>query len=312
MTGLYKIKTVAERSGFSANLLRAWERRYDFLEPDRQPSGHRLYSEKDLRVLRSVKELLDRGYSVGEAAAMGRDALLTMSMPKPAAQASSMSSDQETVAPSEDGRVAQLLEAAKAFEVEESRRLIHELVERCESRAALRKRVSDVSTLVGELWARGELSVAVEHFISGLWKEELRAELARMPEPPAQAETVVLAGFPDEFHELGLLLLQVEFRHSGYRVINLGPALPWESLEQLLAKKTPKLVCLSVTRSALLAVHLPRFAELVARQMGVRFVVGGAGTAGMEQSLSRLGVICWTADMELGLLSEEMKNGSNT
>ena len=78
MTGLYKIKTVAERSGFSANLLRAWERRYDFLEPDRQASGHRLYSEKDLRVLRSVKQLLDQGYSVGEAAAMGREALLTL------------------------------------------------------------------------------------------------------------------------------------------------------------------------------------------------------------------------------------------
>lgn len=311
MTGLYKIKTVAERSGFSANLLRAWERRYDFLEPDRQASGHRLYSEKDLRVLRSVKQLLDQGYSVGEAAAMGREALLRLTMPRPSARPLSSSTERQEALP-KDKQVTDLLEAAGQFEVESSRRLIREIMESCESRVALRKRISAISTLVGDLWARGELSVAVEHFLSGLWKESLRADLAQMSEPREDAETVVLAGFPDEFHELGLLLLQAEFQHSGYRVINLGPALPWESLEQLLAKKAPRFVCLSVTRPALLAVHLPRFSELVARQVGTTFVVGGPGTTGMEQSLSSIGVLCWTTDMEIGLLSEEMKNGSDT
>ena len=302
---------MAERSGFSANLLRAWERRYDFLEPDRQPSGHRLYSEKDLRVLRSVKELLDRGYSVGEAAAMGRDALLRMSMPKPAAQVSPKAREEVDVL-SQDERIAQLLKAVGSFEVETSRRLVQELVDSCEDRVLLRKRISEVSVLVGDLWARGELSVAVEHFLSGLWKEVLRAKLVEMSESAGDAETVLIAGFPDEYHELGLLLLQMEFKCLGWKVINLGPSLPWESLEQVLVKKKPKLVCLSVTRSALLTVHLPQFTELVARQVGMTFIVGGAGTAGMEQALGRLGVICWTADMEVGLLSKEISNGSDS
>ena len=72
----FKMKKIAEITGFSPTLLRAWERRYNFLEPDRLPGGHRIYTEQDLQVLQRVKELLDAGHSVGEAAAQGRDSLL--------------------------------------------------------------------------------------------------------------------------------------------------------------------------------------------------------------------------------------------
>jgi DNA-binding transcriptional MerR regulator len=74
--GKYKIKTVAELTGFSPTRLRAWERRYDFLQPGRNQSPHRLYTESDLQLLLSIKRLLDRGQSIGEVAALGRAQLL--------------------------------------------------------------------------------------------------------------------------------------------------------------------------------------------------------------------------------------------
>ncbi len=74
----HKIRTVSERTGFPPGLLRAWERRYGLLEPARLEGGHRLYSDEDLRVLLRVRELLDQGRSIGELAAMGREALLTL------------------------------------------------------------------------------------------------------------------------------------------------------------------------------------------------------------------------------------------
>lgn len=73
----YKMKTIAELTGFSPTLLRAWERRYTFLDPDRLEKGHRLYTESDLQVLEVVKSMLDQGYSVGEVAAIGRESLLS-------------------------------------------------------------------------------------------------------------------------------------------------------------------------------------------------------------------------------------------
>lgn len=76
MKNLYKMRNICELTGFSPTLLRAWERRYEFLSPDRLEGGHRVYDEDDVQVLLRIKELLDDGYSVGQAAALGREKLL--------------------------------------------------------------------------------------------------------------------------------------------------------------------------------------------------------------------------------------------
>jgi DNA-binding transcriptional MerR regulator len=79
---LYKMKNVSELTGFSPTLLRAWERRYDILEPDRLPGGHRVYGEDDLAVLMRVKKLMAMGQSIGRVAALGREKLLDQSLPE--------------------------------------------------------------------------------------------------------------------------------------------------------------------------------------------------------------------------------------
>lgn len=74
--GLYKIGTVASMVGITPNLLRAWERRYQMMLPDRQAGNQRLYSEQDVAVLRAATALVARGLSIGEVASLGREKLL--------------------------------------------------------------------------------------------------------------------------------------------------------------------------------------------------------------------------------------------
>lgn len=75
--GKYKIKTIAALTGVNPTLLRAWERRYGFLEPVRVSSHHRLYTEEDLTVLLRIQGMLNGGLSIGEVAALGRAQLLS-------------------------------------------------------------------------------------------------------------------------------------------------------------------------------------------------------------------------------------------
>ena len=49
-SGRYKIKTLSEMTGLGQALLRAWERRYGLLQPQRTPGGHRLYTQLILDV----------------------------------------------------------------------------------------------------------------------------------------------------------------------------------------------------------------------------------------------------------------------
>jgi DNA-binding transcriptional MerR regulator len=83
--GYHKIATVSRLSGFSPELLRAWEQRHKLLAPARGPGGQRLYSDEDLRVLRGVRALLDQGFAIGEIAAGGRRHLLDAARQRDAA-----------------------------------------------------------------------------------------------------------------------------------------------------------------------------------------------------------------------------------
>jgi DNA-binding transcriptional MerR regulator len=66
---LYNIKAVVQTTGISPSTLRAWERRYNIARPQRSESGYRLYSERDIAVIRWLKTQLDAGMSISQAVA---------------------------------------------------------------------------------------------------------------------------------------------------------------------------------------------------------------------------------------------------
>lgn len=68
-TGLYPIREVAERTGVNPITLRAWERRYGLIRPQRTPKGHRLYSEQDIALIQKVVAMLETGIPVSRVRA---------------------------------------------------------------------------------------------------------------------------------------------------------------------------------------------------------------------------------------------------
>lgn len=66
--GRYRINWVAEQTGIAESTLRAWERRYGVPEPDRTPSGYRIYSVDDVKKVQRMRELCEGGMSPNEAA----------------------------------------------------------------------------------------------------------------------------------------------------------------------------------------------------------------------------------------------------
>jgi DICT domain-containing protein len=61
------MREMSARSGVSEGTLRIWETRHGFPVPDRLPSGHRRYSELDLKRVHAVVEARARGLSLATA-----------------------------------------------------------------------------------------------------------------------------------------------------------------------------------------------------------------------------------------------------
>lgn len=72
---MYPIEAVARKTGVNAATLRAWERRYNAVQPERTETGRRQYSEAMLARTELLRTLLDRGFRIGEIAAWTDDEL---------------------------------------------------------------------------------------------------------------------------------------------------------------------------------------------------------------------------------------------
>lgn len=66
----YTIQMASKISGVGVHTIRAWEKRYKALVPDRDASGHRTYSKSDVEKLMLLSELCLLGYTISKVAGL--------------------------------------------------------------------------------------------------------------------------------------------------------------------------------------------------------------------------------------------------
>ena len=201
--GTLRIGELARRSGVSADLLRAWERRYALLEPARTPSGYRLYSADDEARVRSMRAHLAQGLSAAEAARLARNA-------PAAARHDGVPAD----------LAAALWSALDGFDDAGAQAAFDRLVAAFSIETVAATAVLPYLRTLGERWRNGDASVAQEHFATGV----LRARLLGLARgwDRGTGPRALLACPSGERHDLGLIILGLALRERGWRVTFLG------------------------------------------------------------------------------------------
>src|SRR5271156_4333741 len=70
----YRIGEVSRLTGLKPFVLRYWETEFPMLEPVKSSSGHRLYRQEDVEMVRRIKRLLyDEGFTIAGARRHLRD-----------------------------------------------------------------------------------------------------------------------------------------------------------------------------------------------------------------------------------------------
>ncbi len=64
---IYNAKAVTRQTGVTPATLRAWERRYGVLLPDRTAGGHRLYSARDIAAIKWLRQQIEQGMTISRA-----------------------------------------------------------------------------------------------------------------------------------------------------------------------------------------------------------------------------------------------------
>jgi DNA-binding transcriptional MerR regulator/methylmalonyl-CoA mutase cobalamin-binding subunit len=225
-------------TGLSLDTLRGWERRYGAVVPDRGQRG-RQYSDKDVARLRSLRELVGRGYSIGAVANLNDDRL---------ARLLEAGCDAERLHRSGAG-AADLQPLFAALE-----RYDRDGLESALNRHAVTLRPPDLVSAVvtplldetGKRWEQGLLRPSQEHLISAAIRSVLGG-LLRVSTRPEGRPTMLFATPAGERHELGLLCAALLAAWAGASVLYVGPDLPAGDIAHAAGRGDAEIVVLSLT-----------------------------------------------------------------
>ncbi|PJF47292.1 MAG: MerR family transcriptional regulator [Chloroflexi bacterium] len=241
---VYNVKAVSHQTGVGAATLRAWERRYGVPSPPRTDSGYRLYSARDIAIIRWLKSQIENGMSISQAVHLlhsleaqstdGRAGEPMTRLPSPDAPASYQRLQDEILAGAaefDEARVESVLaEAFSLFPVEDV--CLH--------------LIQPTLVTLGEQWHRGEINISVEHFVTNIMRRKLSALMSASP-PASRAGRIVSGCAPGEYHELGILMISLFLRRRGYEVVYLGQNIAAARFQEMLMKVQPNLLMLSAS-----------------------------------------------------------------
>lgn len=232
--GRYRIQSVAEMTGVSAATLRAWERRYGVPSPRRTSSAYRLYSDRDVELIRRVRELCESGMAPSDAA---KSVLAAAGEREPA---TSVDADTDEVA------VQKILDAVDRFDADLLEAAVRSAMFLGQATTLFDRVFSPALEAVGERWHAGTVSVAQEHLASEIVGNALRY-LLRLVQPERAPRTALLACFADEEHTTPLYGIGLRLAKWNIRALVLGARTPPHAIRHAVAETHPDLVGLSAT-----------------------------------------------------------------
>jgi methanogenic corrinoid protein MtbC1 len=263
---MYTIKQASLRTGIDVSLIRAWERRYGVVHPERSAGGYRLYDDDAIARLRAMRALIAQGWSAAQAAAEVRVA-------PPSAAASSGVSDLADIGPG-------LVEAAGRYDVAAVDRLLDELFGRGSFEAVIDDVVLPAVRLFGEAWAEGRIDVAAEHLASGAVSRRLSA-LFSVGGAAGSGPQVLVGLPPDSRHELGALAFAVALRRLGVDVLYLGADVPVASWVDAASQSAATAAVIGTVTSQDIAAAAEVAVEIRAARPDLILAVGGSSGAGV-------------------------------
>jgi methanogenic corrinoid protein MtbC1 len=236
---------VVEATGLPAATLRAWERRYGALSPGRTESGYRLYSARDIAVLRWLKARVDEGMNISQAIH-----LLSQSRPGERGTFSEPKRHEPGSGPRETREA--LLTALLRYDEALADRLLEEAFAIFGLEAVTESILAPAMVQMGDMWHEGRATTATEHFASNYLRRKIDSIINAAPQSTL-GPLVILGCAPGDWHELGLLLIHLMLRRRSINTIYLGQNVPVEQFVEEMERLKPAMVIMSAATAETVA-----------------------------------------------------------
>jgi len=244
----FPIRVLSEKTSVGTSTLRAWERRYGLLRPERTPKGHRLYNDLDAKRVFKILDLLNDGHnlpSISKMLSVENTSTDSINLYKTNNNALSSSNDNTQMTTIWDEYIQSTLEATSDFNIERIDAIYNEASSLYPIDMVTDRLIQPSIATIGARWKTHPKSgIAEEHFYTNWLKNRLGARFHHAYSQ-ARGARIICACVPGSFHEIGLMLFTLPALARGYRVLYFGADLPLDQLAYITQRSAAKAVVLS-------------------------------------------------------------------
>jgi methanogenic corrinoid protein MtbC1 len=235
--GRYPIRAVAKITGLSLDTLRAWERRYQAVVPERSDRG-REYGPKQIERLLQLGRLVQKGHAIGRIASLSDAELSRLLNDEPVSTSEPKAAAPDLLRP--------VLEAVDSFDSARASDELSRLAAVMAPRDLVYQVAIPLMREIGIGWHEGTLAIAQEHLVSQILRN-LLGGMMRLFRPQATAARIVMTTPAGELHDFGILAAAMLASLAGLDVVCLGPNLPAREIAQTAGKTRARIVSLGIT-----------------------------------------------------------------
>jgi len=244
MTAKHSIKAAAKLAGISPYLIRAWERRYNAVIPERTSTNRRLYSDEDIEKLILLYKATLKGESIGQVAGLS-----TEELKKFLGEDFNPEADYFNGSPENALTETEIIDLCLELTANLDRDGLYKILLGAEARFSKPVLLDDIILpflqKIGERWQEGLLKIAHEHLASAVLRSFL-GELLISFKAPQNAPSIISTTLSGQYHEFGATIAALAAISEGWRAIYMGPNLPAEEIAFGASENRVKAIALSL------------------------------------------------------------------
>lgn len=249
----FNIQVASQLSGVASATIRAWEKRYNAVVPERAENKHRLYSEKDIEKLTLLFKLTELGQSIGKIAHLDLEQLKEVYralLHKPYDEKHVVSPHHERI--DFEKMLSSFYLALSAYKLDIISHELDKAKNLLSPRDLCLHLLIPLFQEIGNKVSRNELTIAQEHTLSAIVSFHLGQMIGQHYQKEIHRKELILITTPEgEMHEIGIIAAALLLVHYGIKFIFLGASLPASSLAEAAKAMNCTAIILGVTRHEL-------------------------------------------------------------
>lgn len=296
----FPIGFVSSQTGLSTHVIRAWERRYNAVAPQRSESRRRLYSQADIDRLVLLKRVIQNGHSISHIAGLEMADLAELVGATTRSRDSMPAKSEMPTGIDPHETIGSCINAVAMLDGNALHKMLQQAALTFSRQAFLGTIVKPLMEAVGQRWSEGSLRIVHGHVASVV----VHAQLISMLEPPTGVATqkpcLLIATPAGQLCCLGALAVAVTAQDHGWNPVFLGSNLPAEEIAAAYSILGSQMIALSITcrvNDSFMHDELIRLSDLLNGQCPL--VIGGRASHSYRRCDEGFGGAIWATTKEL-------------